>query len=77
MYRYQKKSFVKIRAPLASPFLCAKNLGGPLGTKKIVFKFVFIEFKTTGYATRFQQSKRLINPSLWGLDILQNVRELS
>ena len=34
MYRNQKKSFVKIRAPLATPFSHAKNLGGPLGPKK-------------------------------------------
>ena len=34
MYRNQKKSFVKIRALLATPFSRAKNLGGPLGPKK-------------------------------------------
>ena len=31
MYRNQKKSFVKIRAPFATLFSHAKNLGGPLG----------------------------------------------
>ena len=34
MYRNQKKSFVMIRAPAATPFSHAKNLGGPLGQQK-------------------------------------------
>ena len=34
MYRTKKKNFMKIRAPWATSFLRAKNLGGPLGPKK-------------------------------------------
>ena len=34
MYRTKKKNFIKIRAPWATSFLRAKNLGGPLGPKK-------------------------------------------
>ena len=33
MYRNQEKSFVKIRAPLATQFSLAKKLGGPSGPK--------------------------------------------
>ena len=43
--------------------------------RNIVFKFGSITFKTIGYATQFQSSKRYIDLSLWGGDIQQNVRE--
>ena len=36
MYRSKKKSFVKIRGSCDTSFSRAKNLGGPLGPKKLL-----------------------------------------
>ena len=47
-----EKNGIKIRGRFQFLFSRAKNLGGPLGPKNIVFKLGFI------VCTRFQRSKR-------------------